>query len=87
MHTSWKESCLFCGKVVKGLKSHLRFNMCGKEVNDRKMIPCPKCPRIVREESQLRQHINAIHDRIKDKLCSQCSYTIYSSHNLGLHVS
>ena len=87
LHTSWKESCQFCGKIVKGLKSHLRATMCGKEVDDRNKVPCPKCPRILRSKSKLIQHTSHIHDGIKDKYCTQCSYKTYSSHNLRLHVS
>ena len=86
-HTSHKESCEFCGKIFKDIKSHLRGTMCGKEVDDRNVLPCPKCHIIARTKSQLKSHIIQIHDRIKDKQCPQCSYTTYSTHNLKLHVS
>ena len=86
-HTTWKQSCEFCGKIVKGLKTHLRATMCGKDVDDRNMLPCPKCPKLVRNKSKLKQHISQIHEGVKDKQCTLCSYTTYSSHNLRLHVS
>ena len=86
-HTSWKQSCQFCGKIVKDVKTHWRATMCGKDVDDRKVLPCPKCHVILRTNSQLKQHTKYIHEGVKDKHCLQCSYTTYSSHNLKLHVS
>ena len=86
-HTSWKQSCEFCGKVVKDLKTHLRATMCGKDVDNRKTIPCPKCPKLVRNKSKLKQHIHQIHDGVRDKICNECLYTTYSSCNLRLHMS
>ena len=86
-HTSYKSSCEFCGKTVKDIKGHLRSTMCGKEVDDRNVLQCPKCPIQVRTKSQLKWHVSHIHDRIKDKQCTLCSYQTYSSFNLKLHVS
>ena len=86
-HTAWKQSCEFCGKVVKQLDKHLKATMCGKDVDDRNRLPCPKCPVIVWNQSQLRKHTSQVHDRVKDKYCPKCSYTTYSSYNLRLHVS
>ena len=56
-HTSCNQSCDFCGKIVKDLIRHLRATMCGKDVDDRNVVPCPKCPVINRSLSQLRTHI------------------------------
>ena len=56
-HTAWKQSCEFCGKVVKQLDKHLKATLCGKDVDDRNVVPCPKCPVINRSLSQLRTHI------------------------------
>ena len=86
-HTSWKQSCEFCGKVVKDLRTHLRVTMCGKDVDDRKKLPCPKCPIVARSENRLKRHTSQIHDGVKDKHCNQCSYKTYSSCNLRLHMS
>ena len=86
-HTAWKQSCEFCGKMVKALKTHLRATMCGKDVDDRKVIPCSKCHIVLRSNPQLRQHTKRVHEGVKDKHCPQCAYATYSSHNLRLHVS
>ena len=86
-HTSYKESCEFCGRISKDIKSHLRNTMCGKVVDDRNVVSCPKCPIIFRSKYRLEWHTRHIHERVKDKQCPQCSYTTYSPHNLKLHVS
>ena len=74
--------------TFKFLKQHFRATMCGKDVDDRKVIPCPKCPVTnFRGNTHLKRHIREIHEGIKDKHCPQCSYTTYSSYNLKMHVS
>ena len=87
-HTeSLKKSCEFCGKVVKDLNNHLRATMCGKDVDNRNMLQCPKCYRKMMGNSRLLKHIKNIHERIKDIQCLKCSYTTYSRLNLRLHIS
>ena len=38
-------------------------------------------------EQGLRKHVKAIHVRLKDKKCPQCSYATYSGYNLRLHIT
>ena len=59
------QSCEFCGKVVKKLKFHSKVTMCGKDVDNRKPLQCPKCDRKVIDKSKLFKHIQYINDRVK----------------------
>ena len=87
-HTeSMNQSCEFCGKVVKKLKFHLKVTMCGKDVDNRNLLQCPKCNRKVMDKPKLLKHIKYIHDRVKYIQCPNCSYKTYFRFNLGLHVS
>ena len=87
-HTeSMNKSCEFCGKVVKRLKDHLKVTMCGKDVDNRKMMRCPKCDIKMMGNWKLQKHIQNIHDRVNDISCPNCSYKTYSRFNLRLHVS
>ena len=82
-----KKSCEFCGKVLKNMWAHLKATMCGKDVDDRKLLKCPQCKRRFIDKSSLEKHIQYIHNKVKDKDCPHCSYQTYSSFNLRLHVS
>ena len=82
-----QQSCEFCGKVLRKLATHLKSTMCGKNIDDRKLLQCPQCKRRFIDKSSLRSHIQYIHNKVKDKDCPQCSYQTYSSFNLRLHVS
>ena len=86
-HTSWKESCEFCGKIVKDLKVHLGHTMCGRDVDDRKGLRCPQCNSMQFTNIKLQRHIKTIHEGLKDKTCPNCSYKTYSSFNLKMHIS
>ena len=81
------KSCEFCGKVVKNMKNHLKVTMCGKDVDNRKMLQCPKCDKKKMNKSQLLEHIKHVHDGEKDIQCPNCSYKTYSKWNLRLHMS
>ena len=82
-----QQSCEFCGKVLKKLAAHLKSTMCGKNIDDRKLLQCPQCKRRFIDKSSLTKHIQYIHNNVKDKDCPHCSYQTYSSFNLRLHVS
>ena len=87
-HTeSMKQSCEYCGKVFKKLKKHLKNTMCGKDVDDRKLQQCPQCDRKSRNKRALRNHVQNIHNKVKDIQCPNCSYQTYNRFNLRLHVS
>ena len=79
-------TCQFCGKLFKEIKDHLKTTMCGKDEDDREKTTCEQCGKIVQNRNKL-QHIKLVHNIVKDKKCTQCSYVTYSNFNLRLHVS
>jgi hypothetical protein len=81
------ETCKVCGKVVKGLKSHMKINH-----NDR-MFNCTYeledgtiCPKSYARKNILRRHITLIHQNIMPHSCSRCSKAFTSKKMLKEHI-
>ena len=80
------KNCEFCGEIFKDLKNHLRRTNCGGP-SERKKVPCVHCAKEFSSGDKMREHVKRIHEGVKDKFCSQCSYATYSNFNLKLHIT
>ena len=81
-----KETCNHCGEVFKGLKRHLRRTGCGGEMK-RCQFPCSHCDKIFYANGELQRHIKRMHQGIKDRKCTHCSYSTYNGYNLRVHIT
>ena len=83
MHTEMNvTNCGFCGILTKDLNYHLRMAQCDKKKDEKIMYQCDDCEKKFTLEASLAKHKKGIHEKIKDKICPQCS-----SCNLKLHVN
>ena len=46
-------------------------------------LKCNLCPYTASKKSQLKRHVKAVHDKIKDYVCGECGYTASQEINLN----
>ena len=81
--------CGSCGEVFKNLRKHIKRNTCGANGQiEKEKVSCKlNCGKTFINNEKMQNHLKNIHENIKNKVCSHCSYATYSSFNLKLHVT
>ena len=81
-------TCEFCGGVFKQLEGHKKRTKCGVQGNPvREKVPCKQCKKSFSSIYKVKEHVDRIHNRVKNKFCTQCSFATFSSYNLRVHIA
>ena len=76
IHNNIKQKCEFCDKTYGGegfeanMKRHLL--QCHSNDTDENAVKCNQCDKKFFSKDYLKSHIKAVHDGIKDHLCTLC---------------
>ena len=76
--------CNQCGKIFSS-SSHL--NRHTKSVHEGNKYPCDECNFAAARADTLREHIQVIHERVKNFHCDQCDYSATRKAALNRHIS